>query len=407
MNIFHYALREVLGRPGRTILNAVGVAIGLALVILLFSITQSYRQAISFPFAQAGIDFTVTRPSREENRILPTGAILPASAQSINAADVERLARITNVETTLSALQLWSFDPGAFKVIIGLDPDGPPIGPAKAMQWIKSGRAFKPGEHGVAMLESHYARFFGKEVGHSIKIDGKGFPVVGIFEKREGAQLTAANIYIPLSDAQTLAKVGPDTFNTVYLKLRDSNLWRQTTDAVRQTFPTFTLTTADSVLAMSDSMLVLLNRLMWPAAILVTVISVLFVYRSLASSTWEKVGEIGTQKALGWRRKDVMKALLLELSMQVSLGAVLGLVFGVFGSWFIGGWEVQLPQIGGSAPPLPGALQSSTGIALPVSFSPLFYLVGFSVTIVIGLLIAMVLVKKVAEIKPTEAWRSL
>lgn len=406
MNILHYAMREVSGRPGRTALNALGVAIGLALVIVLFSITLAYQQAITFPFTHADIDFTISRPNQTQNAS-PAGVILPAANQPIEALDIEQLGKIPNVENTLAVLQLWSFDPGQFKVIIGIDPDASVIGPAKAIEWIKNGRAFKTGERGVAMLESHYARFFGAQIGSKIKITGQDFTVVGIFEIRQGIQLTAANIYIPIVDAQTLAKVSPDTFNTVYLQLKDPSLWRQTSSAIKQDFPALAVTSADSALAMSDSMLVLLNRLVWPAAILVILICILFVYRSLAASTWEKVGEIGTQKALGWSHQDIRKALVLELFMQVGLGAVLGLLLGGLGAWLTGGWEVQLPQLGGSAPPLPGAVQSINSTRLPIVFPPLLYLAGFGITLLIGFLVSFILVKKTTSIKPTEAWRSL
>ncbi|MDR3560239.1 MAG: ABC transporter permease [Negativicutes bacterium] len=408
MNLFHYALREVFGRPARTALNALGVAIGLALVIVLFSITLAYQQAITFPFTAAGMDFTISRPSQDKGaNPAAQGVILPAANQAITGAEIERLAQTPNVGRTLGVLQVWSFDPGQFKVVVGIDPDAFSIGPAMVKEWIKSGRSFSSREQGVAMVESHFARFYGLREASRVKIAGKDFAVGGIYEVRQGLQLTAANIYIPLSDAQALAKVGPDTFNTVYVKLKDPNLWKQTTAAIRQEFPDFIVTSSDSALAMSDSMLTLLNRLALPAAVVVLVICVLFVYRSLAASTWEKIGEIGTQKAVGWSQRDIRNALTLELFIQVALGAALGLVLGALGTSFTGGWEVQLPQLGGSAPPLPGAVTGNNTIHLPVIFPPWLYISGFAASLMLGFFIAIILAKKAAGLKPTEAWRSL
>ena len=407
MNIFHFAWRETIGRPGRTLLNAFGVAIGLALILLLFGISESYKEAVTFPFTQAEIDFTITRPNQSSSISAPSGAILPNATQAIFGKELENVAQIFNVSGTMAVLQLWSFDPGAFKVVLGIDPASLSIGPAKALEWVKDGRAIRSGERDVAMLESHYARFFGLKTGDSINISGKKFLIVGTFAVKEGVQLTSANVYIPLPDAQVLAGVGTDTFNTIYLKLEDPNHWKQTTEAIREIFPDFFVTTMDSVLVMSDSILVLMNRLMIPAAILVIAICVLFVYRSLASSVWEKIGEIGTQKALGWSRRNVAAALALELFMQNLFGAVLGLCLGAVGTWLTSGWEVQLPQIGGTAPPLPGVVQNVEMAYLPVSFNIYFYAVSFFVTMIIGFLMSLILVNKVTNIKPTEAWRSL
>lgn len=408
MNLFHYAFREVIGRPWRTALNALGVAIGLALVIVLFSLTMAYKQAITFPFAAAGMDFTVSRP-RQDRGAQPTaqGAILPAANQVIRKAEVDRLAQTANVENALSVLQIWSFDPGQFKVVMGIDPDASVIGPAKVKEWIKSGRAFTSGEHGVAMMESHFARFFGAKVDSKIKISGKEFTIVGLYEVRQGVQLTAANIYIPLADAQALAKVEPDVYNMVFLKLKDPDLWRQTTASISQELPNVVVTSADSALAMSDSMLTLLNRLTWPTAALVIIICLLFVYRGLASSVWEKVGEIGTQKALGWATKDIRKALIMELFAQVAIGSVVGLMLGALGMWVIGGWEVQLPQMGGAAPPLPGAALGNNSTQLPVVFPAALYGIGLIASLAAGFLMSLAITRKVTRLKPTEAWRSL
>lgn len=102
-----------------------------------------------------------------------------------------------------------------------------------------------------------------------------------------------------LADAQMLAGVGPETVNSVYVELKDASHWKQSIATIHQILPELTVTSADSALAMSDSILALLDKLAWPGAVLVIVLSVLFVHRSLAASTWERIGEFGIMKALG------------------------------------------------------------------------------------------------------------
>ncbi|AFM39639.1 ABC-type transport system, involved in lipoprotein release, permease component [Desulfosporosinus acidiphilus SJ4] len=407
MNLALYAWREITKRPGRTFLNALGVSFGVALVILLFSITLAYKEAVMVPFTTSSTDITLTRPGQEKASVpVAQGVILPASNQAIGTDVLKRLAQMTEVKQTATVLELWSFDPGRFKVIVGLDPNSQPLGPAKVREWVKEGRFFGSGERGVAVLDSHYARFFGYKVGSQIIIAGQKFNVIGTCEMKEGAQLTAANIYLPLTDAQILAGVGPETVNSVYVELKDASRWKQSIDTIHQVFPEVTVTSADSALAMSDSILALLDKLAWPGAVLVIALSVLFVHRSLAASTWERIGEFGTMKALGWSRRDIQRALMLELFSQVLIGSVLGLGIAAIGSLLAGHWQVNISPVG-SAPPLPGMAPSTNTIQLPVVFSTSLYLSALGSSLLVGLIVAVTIAQKVVEIKPAEAWRHL
>jgi putative ABC transport system permease protein len=407
MNLAHYAWREITKRPGRTFLNALGVSLGVALVILLFSITLAYKEAVMAPFTTSSTDITLTRPGQDKASVpVAQGVILPAANQAIEIDVLKRLAQMSEVKQTAAVLQLWSFDPGRFKVIVGLDPNTQPLGPAKVREWVKDGRFFGPAERGVAVLDSHFARFYGNKVGSQITIAGKKFNVIGTCEVKEGAQLTAANIYLPLADAQMLAGVGPETVNSVYVELKDASHWKQSIATIHQVFPEVTVSSADSALAMSDSILALLDKLAWPGAVLVIVLSVLFVHRSLSASIWERIGEFGTMKALGWTRRDIRRALMLELFSQVLIGAVLGLCFAALGTLLAGHWQIKVPHLG-SAPPLPGMAPIANTIQLPVLFPTSLYLSALGVSLIVGFLVAVTVARKVAAIKPAEAWRQL
>lgn len=289
---------------------------------------------------------------------------------------------------------------------MGLDPNSQSLGPAKVREWVKEGRFFGPGERGVVVLDSHFARFYGYKVGSQVIIAGQTFNIIGTCEMKEGAQLTAANIYLPLTDAQLLAGVGPETVNSVYVELKDASRWKQSIATIHQALPDVTVTSADSALAMSDSMLALLDKLAWPGAALVIVLSVLFVHRSLTASTWERIGEFGTMKALGWTQRDIRQALMLELFSQVLIDAVLGLGLAAIGSLLAGHWQIQLSPLG-SAPPLPGMAPSTNNIQLPVLFPASVYLSALGASLLVGFLVAMTVARKVSAIKPAEAWRHL
>jgi putative ABC transport system permease protein len=408
MNLWYYAKREIAGRPMHTVLNALTVAIGVAMIITLFSVSMAYEKAVTSPFTSIATDIALSRV-RDDTSKTPAakGVILPSANQAIDLREINRLCALPEVKEAAAALLLWSFDPGQFKVIVGMDPNSPAIGPSKAREWIKEGRFFEQGETGVAVLESHYAKFYGLKVGDHLTIAEHQFPVVGVYEVREGAQLTSANIYLPLADAQILAGVDNDTVNSIYLKIKDASRWRHVVDTINQEFPGLTITSADSALAMSDSLLALLYKLSWPAAIIVIAVCVLFVHRSLASTTWERLKEFGTMKALGWRHRDISRVLTLELFFQVALGAMLGLVLGAFGSFLSSRWQIDAFQLS-EPPPLPGmAAATNAAIRLPALFPGSLYVGSLIGALVVGLFVALLVARKAAAIRPSESWRRL
>lgn len=407
MNFIAYIRRELLGRPWRTFFNAFGVAVGIAMVIILFSITIAYQKAVTAPFAAAATDLVLSRPSQGNGEFSAAqGVILPAANQAIEMEELTRLGRLPEIKASVAALQLWSFDPGRFKVIMGVDPDAPASGPLKAREWMKNGRFFKPGETGVAVLESHFARFYKLKVGEQLAIAKRQFTITGIYEVREGAQLTAINVYLPLADAQALAGVGPDIVNMVYAQLKDANRWRQAIDEIHRGYPDLTATSVDSTLVMSDSLLALLYKLLWPAALIVIGICLLFVYRTLTASTLEKIGEFGIMKALGWRNRDIRSALLLELFAQVLLGVVIGVILGAAGTYLTSLWQVKITQMS-DAPPLQGMNDSANVIQLQAVYPFALYLYTVIGSLIVGVLVAMVIARRVASLKAAEMWRML
>ncbi|MCL6592176.1 MAG: ABC transporter permease [Firmicutes bacterium] len=407
MNNLSYIRRELLGRPWRTFFNAIGVSIGVAMVIILFSITISYQKAVTAPFAAAATDLILSRPSQGNGEFSAAqGVILPAANQAIAQEELARFDGLPEVKTSVAALQLWSFDPGRFKVIMGVDPGAPAAGPLKAREWMKSGRFFKPGETGVAVVESHFARFYKLKAGELLSIANRKFKIAGVYEAREGAQLAAINVYVPLADAQALAGVGPNIVNVVYTQLKDASQWRQAISDIHRVLPDLTATSVDSTLVMSDSLLALLYKLLWPAAFIVIGICLLFVYRTLMASSMEKIGEFGIMKALGWRNREIRYTLLLELFAQVLIGVVIGVMLGAMGTYFTSLWQINITQIS-QAPPLQGMNNAANIIQLKAVYPFALYVYTVIGSLIVGVLVAMVIARRVASLKAAEMWRML
>ena len=71
---------------------------------------------------------------------------------------------------------------------------------------------------------------------------------VGILEIKEGAQVAAANIYLPLRDAQGLIKGGPDAVNILYLRLQNPSMLNQVKKQIAKEVKGVSVSSSDSFL---------------------------------------------------------------------------------------------------------------------------------------------------------------
>ena len=135
------------------------------------------------------------------------------------------------------ALQIWDFGGTSYVTVLGVDIEHALQAPGSGTQTttlhvvgpeatlasgLLSGRTFKPGDRGVAVADLHYARFFNLQPGAKVTVDGVPFDLIGIVELRNGSQAAAANLYLPLADAQSLVGLGPDQVNQVYVRVANA-----------------------------------------------------------------------------------------------------------------------------------------------------------------------------------------
>ena len=159
---YRYIWKEIRHHRHRTIVNVLGIAVGIALFVSINAVSAAYQRAVSLPFKNIGADIVV---QRAEKRSLDSGQPpasmrgirLPFSNQILSMQDMERLKTIPGVNAMATALLLWEFDQGGFKTIMGVDLKAPGLGPIKVKDWLSQGRF--PEKAGEAILEKHFAKF--------------------------------------------------------------------------------------------------------------------------------------------------------------------------------------------------------------------------------------------------------
>jgi putative ABC transport system permease protein len=220
---YRYVVQELRHHRHRTLVNVMGIAVGIALFVAINSVSSAYQEAVSLPFKSLGTDMIVQRPEKRASDSTQSAAVmrgirLPFSNQLLSKEDLAQIQAIEAIDSYATSLLLWEFGKTGFRTIMGVDSSQPSLGPVKATEWIKEGRFPRKGE---ILVEKHYAKFAHTKMGDSIEIGGHSYKIVGLLEIREGAQAASANMYLPISEARDLIGTGADSANVVFLRLKN------------------------------------------------------------------------------------------------------------------------------------------------------------------------------------------
>jgi putative ABC transport system permease protein len=424
---YRYVLKELRHHHNRTLVNILGIGIGIALFVSINAVSTAYQKAVSLPFKNLGADIVVQRPEKRavdsgQPPASMRGIRLPFSNQLLPSQDLEKLKTIEGVDSMASSLLLWEFDKGGFRTIMGVDLAQPSLGPVKVKEWLKEGRF--PQKEGEVVVEKHYAKFQHKKMGDTLEINGLPFSVVGLLEIREGSQIASANMYLSLRDAQglldgELTGVNPapeqpgiisDGVNIVYLRLKNPSLLGQVRIAIASQLNGVSVASSDSSLELMGGVSKISDQFSFIASLIALGGAVFLIVKAMLSNLVERSREIGILKAVGWTERDVQKQLMGEVFLQSLAGGVFGIMMGYFFSYLLGflsipvstPWELNL---------LPAFAKDSAAAAqtvrLPVSISVSLAAISIGLSILAGGLASYVMGKRTARMKPAEILRQL
>jgi putative ABC transport system permease protein len=373
------------------------------------------------------------------------GIRLPFSNQLLPSQDLEKLKTIEGVDSMASSLLLWEFDKGGFRTIMGVDLTQPSLGPVKVKEWLKEGRF--PQKEGEVVLEKHYAKFQHKKIGDTMEIATHSYTVVGLLEIKEGSQIASANIYLPLSDAQTLLGGDPNGVNpvrsssgalnpagiipnsnpaiagtpeqrgnisngvnVVYLRLKNPSLLSQVKTNIARYLNGVSVTSSDSFLEVMGGVSRISDQFSFIVSIIALGGAVFLIIKAMLSNLVERSREIGILKAVGWTERDVQKQLMGEVFLQSLLGGILGILMGYFFSYLLGflsipvstPWELNL--LPAFAKDAQAAVQS---VRLPVSVSAGLIAMSLAVSLIAGSLASYFMGRRTSRMKPAEILRQL
>ncbi|MET9450971.1 ABC transporter permease [Streptomyces cinerochromogenes] len=390
---FTYLRRELRRRRKAALVVASGLALGIALVIVVNSVSNGMGKAqdeVLQSLYGLGTDMTVTKAASastgdaqrprfrfdargDDDSEQSSDRVMVQGFQTLPASTVTKVGAQSGVSDAVGGLSLQvlkvsgQFTPGQFQQngggggfqrggepqgevkgggadfdvnnysVYGTDVTEPALGPLTSSK-ITSGRTFKATETDakVAVADSAYAKQKKYKVGSTATIKGVTFEVIGIATADSGD--SAADLYIPLKRAQTLGDA-KDKVTTIYVKAADSQKIDGVKSTIRKNVPGTTVTTsadlADTVsgsLSTASSLAAGVGR--WLSlAVLVAAFLVAGLLTSSAVS--RRVREFGTLKALGWRSGRVTRQVVGEAVVNGLVGGGLGIALGLAGAYAV------------------------------------------------------------------------
>jgi putative ABC transport system permease protein len=414
MNL-HYMMKELYYQRRRTLMSILGLSIGIALLIILNSLSAAYRQAAHVPLQEIGADITVQRSGDVPKDL--AGAVFPCSAVTIRKEEVEKIQKLPGVRGMGTGLLLWVFDPNRAWIVLGIEKDNS-IGPSLLRSSITEGRFLEEGKP-EALVEQAYARQFGIKLNDIISVADKKFPVVGFADASRAAKIAVANVYLPLREAEDLAvsskqlqsvsPYAPGDVNLLFVKADQEKITALASEMKRILGNKATVATPESFLKLLGSLFALSDKFTLAASLIAIIVAVLIAFKTMAGNIAERAREIGVLKAVGWTNRNVVSQLMSESVIQCFLAGILGLMIALVASFGLSFMKVNIP-IPWEMSPTPhflpgGGDQIFKTLQLPVHVSLTLAFFAILLSVIIGGMTGGLLGRHISKIKPSEVLR--
>lgn len=341
----------------RTLLILVAMSIGVAAIVLLTSLGEGARRYVRGEFASLGTNLVIVIPGRTETAGAGPALFVGETPRDLTLDDTTAVSQHYSVRRVAPVVL------GQAAISYGgAERDVPILGSTTELLQIRhwqmaQGRFLPPGDidraSPVVVIGAKIKReIFGPEnaLGQWVRIGDRRFRVIGILasEGRSIGMDVQELAIIPAASAQILFNT-PSVFRIlIEAKNRESipsviTHAEQTIAARHQGEKDVTIITQDAILSTFDKILGALTMTVGGIAAISLVVAGILIMNVMLVSVSQRTAEIGLLKALGSPRHQITMIFLTEALLLSSIGAVIGLMLGGTGSWFIGRIYPDLP----------------------------------------------------------------
>jgi putative ABC transport system permease protein len=348
------SLRTLSSHRMRSFLTALGIAVGIASVVLLTSIGEGVHKFVLSEFTQFGTNLIAVTPGKATTTGM-SGAII-SNVRPLSMDDAVALEKIPRVEGVVPFVQgnapvefgkrsrrTYIFGVGAkvplvwqMEVATGhFLPDDDP----------RAARSF------VVLGSKVRDELFGSDapLGRRIRIGGERYTVIGVMGSKGqmlGFDLDDA-VYIPAAralgmfDRESLMEV--DLLYAADVRAKDIVKKVKALLMARHGEEDFTITTQEQMLDVLGSVLNILTLAVGALGGISLLVGGVGILTIMTIAVNERKAEIGLLRAVGAVRGQILALFLGEAVVLAGIGGLAGLVIGAGGAWLLGHLVPALP----------------------------------------------------------------
>jgi putative ABC transport system permease protein len=379
----------------RTVLTSLGIAVGIAAVILLTSIGEGLHQFVIAEFTQFGTNIIGVSPGRIQTHGASLGAVNTVRPLTIDDALALRRAPYVQLTDPLVQGNAEIVYSGKSRrvTLYGVGPDF-----ARALQMRVASGEFLPQDdprsaRAFVVLGSKVAReLFGSvnPLGSRIRASGERYRVIGVMQAKGqvlGFDLDDT-VYIPVGRA--LEMFNRDSLMEIHVIYEPTAPLAEVEQGIKRILiarhgaEDFTVTPQQKMLEVLGTVLDAITFAVAAIGGISLVVGGVGILTILTIAVAERTSEIGLLRAIGATRQRILLLFLGEAALLAAIGGVAGLLLG---------WGIAL-ALRVALPALP--------VHTPWSYAVLAELVALAVGLAAGVLPA----RRAARLDPLEALRS-
>jgi putative ABC transport system permease protein len=297
--------RNLLHRPMRTLIGAMGIAVEVALVVLIVGLTSGLLSETAKRIEGIGADIMLQPPN--------TSYLLAFGGAPMPIKIADKLAELKYVQSV--APVLFQFNTSGVEIVYGIDPE--------SFRAVSGGFVFLEGhdleEPDDILVDDVAAKTKKIQAGQTYRIFDHDWHVAGIVEHGKGSRL-----FVPLATLQELV-AARDKASAFFVKCTRPEHTEDVMENMRHVLPGYTVRPLKDYLSlMTSTNIPGLETFINAMIALAVSIGLLVIFLTMYTTVIERTRDIGVLKSLGANHWFVVRALLWESAALCLLGVGAG-----------------------------------------------------------------------------------